>query len=157
MLLVSVIGPHSHIVDSLLPAVLLLWNIWNKKLFFSVQIILDIKYWSAFRYSTSSHTIVIFNFCPPAFCSFLFVIDHLFSGNLKKACKAIWARSFRSSFLASQDALEVMRVTHLLTELLDVSIDFTEVTLVSDDTYRRYILLMWSWWPWWKLSSDEVI
>ena len=47
--------------------------------------------------------------------------------------------------LASQDALEVMRVTELLsywvtellTELLSVSIDFTDVTLVSDDTYRR--------------------
>ena len=46
-----------------------------------------------------------------------------------------------SSFLASQDALEVMRVTYwvtyLLTESLSVSIDFTDVTLVSDDTYRR--------------------
>ena len=41
------------------------------------------------------------------------------------------------SFLASQDALEVMRVTELLTELLSVSIDFTDVTLVSGDTYRR--------------------
>ena len=44
-------------------------------------------------------------------------------------------------FLASQDALEVMRVTHSLTYLLthwvSVSIDFTDVTLVSDDTYRR--------------------
>ena len=40
-------------------------------------------------------------------------------------------------FLAPQDALEVMRVTHSLTESLDVSIDFTDVTLVSDDTYRR--------------------
>ena len=40
-------------------------------------------------------------------------------------------------FLASQDALEVMRVTESLTNLLSVSIDFTDVTLVSDDTYRR--------------------
>ena len=40
-------------------------------------------------------------------------------------------------FLASQDALEVMRVTYSLTNLLSVSIDFTDVTLVSDDTYRR--------------------
>ena len=44
-------------------------------------------------------------------------------------------------YLASQDALEVMRVTHLLshllTYLLSVSVDFTDVTLVSDDTYRR--------------------
>ena len=48
-------------------------------------------------------------------------------------------------FLASQDALEVMRVTHsltylltyLLTDWVDVSIDFTDVTLVSDDTYKR--------------------
>ena len=37
----------------------------------------------------------------------------------------------------SQDALEVMRVTDLLTNWLDVSIDFTDVTLVSEDTYWR--------------------
>ena len=37
------------------------------------------------------------------------------------------------SFLASQDALEVMRVT----DWVIVSIDFTDVTLVSDDTSRR--------------------
>ena len=41
----------------------------------------------------------------------------------------------------SQDALEVMRVTHSLTYSLShwvsVLIDFTDVTLVSDDTYRR--------------------
>ena len=30
-----------------------------------------------------------------------------------------------------------MRVTELLTNLLSISIDFTDVTLVSDDTYRR--------------------
>ena len=36
-------------------------------------------------------------------------------------------------FLASQDAIEVMFVT----EWVIVSIDFTDVTLVSDDTYRR--------------------
>ena len=35
--------------------------------------------------------------------------------------------------LASQDALEVMRVT----DWVGVHIDFTDVTLVSDDTYRR--------------------
>ena len=40
-------------------------------------------------------------------------------------------------FLASQDALEVMRVTYWLSESLSVSVDFTDVTLVSDDTYRR--------------------
>ena len=40
-------------------------------------------------------------------------------------------------FLASQDALEVMRVTYWVTESLSVSIDFTDVTLVSEDTYRR--------------------
>ena len=40
-------------------------------------------------------------------------------------------------FLVSQDALEVMRVTYSLTESLDVLINFTDVTLVSDDTYRR--------------------
>ena len=36
-------------------------------------------------------------------------------------------------FLASQDAIEVMFVTDSLT----VSTDLTDVTLVSDDTYRR--------------------
>ena len=36
-------------------------------------------------------------------------------------------------FLASQDAIEVMSVT----DSLSVLIDFTDVTLVSDDTYRR--------------------
>ena len=36
-------------------------------------------------------------------------------------------------FLASQDALEVMRVTNWV----DVLIDFTDVTLVSDDIYGR--------------------
>ena len=41
-------------------------------------------------------------------------------------------------FLASQDALEVMSVTHSLTESLDVSIDLTDMTLVSDDTNRRH-------------------
>ena len=46
-------------------------------------------------------------------------------------------KSIRTLFLASQDALEVMRVTYSLTESLSVSIDFTDVTLVSDDTYRR--------------------
>ena len=40
-------------------------------------------------------------------------------------------------FLASQDALEVMRVTYSLTNLLSVLIDFTDVTLVSEDTHRR--------------------
>ena len=30
-----------------------------------------------------------------------------------------------------------MRVTYWVTELLIVGIDFTDVTLVSDDTYRR--------------------
>ena len=37
-------------------------------------------------------------------------------------------------FLASQDALEVMLVTPWLTDWLMVSIDLTDVTLVSDDT-----------------------
>ena len=48
-------------------------------------------------------------------------------------------------YLASQDAPEVMRVTEWLsdwvTDWVSVSIDFTDVTLVSDDTYRR---LYWS-------------
>ena len=67
-------------------------------------------------------------------------------------------------FLASQDALEVMRVT----DWLSVSIDFTDVTLVSDDTYRRVYwcdpdhpddphksYLVMKGISWWKLSSDE--
>ena len=41
-------------------------------------------------------------------------------------------------FSASQDALEVMRVTHSLSHSLIVSIDFTDMTLVSDDTYRDF-------------------
>ena len=40
-------------------------------------------------------------------------------------------------FLASQDALEVMRVSESVSQWVSVSIDFTDVTLVSDDTYRR--------------------
>ena len=45
-------------------------------------------------------------------------------------------------YLVSQAALEVMmRVTYLVTNWVtnwvSVSIDFTDVTLVSDDTYRR--------------------
>ena len=41
-------------------------------------------------------------------------------------------------YLASQDdALEVMSVTHSLSDLLDVSIDLTGVTIVSKDTFRR--------------------
>ena len=70
-------------------------------------------------------------------------------------------------YLASQDALEVMRVTHLLSHSLteslshwvSVSIDSTDVTLVSEDTYLKI--------HWcdpndfddpddgWKLSGDE--
>ena len=42
-------------------------------------------------------------------------------------------RSAPLIFLASQDALEVMRVTHWVS----VSVDFTDVTLVSEDTYWR--------------------
>ena len=38
-------------------------------------------------------------------------------------------------FLASPDALEVIVVTYLLSHLLIVSTDLTDVTLVSDDTY----------------------
>ena len=39
-------------------------------------------------------------------------------------------------FLASQDALEVMSVTHSLTHWLDVSIDLTDVTRMSEDTIK---------------------
>ena len=48
---------------------------------------------------------------------------------------ARWDLSFL--FLASQDAIEVMFVTEWVTYWVSVSIDFTDVTLVSDDTYRR--------------------
>ena len=43
-------------------------------------------------------------------------------------------------FLASQDPIEVMSVT----EWVDVSIDFTDVTLVSDDTIEDFtdVILM---------------
>ena len=46
-----------------------------------------------------------------------------------------------STFLASQDAIEVMFVTDWQSDWVSFSIDFTDVTLVSDDTYRR---LYWS-------------
>ena len=39
--------------------------------------------------------------------------------------------------LASQGGLEVMRAREWVTEWVSVSIDFTDVTLVSDDTHRR--------------------
>ena len=42
-----------------------------------------------------------------------------------------------SIFLASQDALEVMSVTDSLTDSVIVRIDLTDVTLVSEDTFRR--------------------
>ena len=71
------------------------------------------------------------------------------------------------SFLASQDALEVMRVTHSLSNWVSVSIDFIDVTLVSDDTYKRLYwcdpdlsddpdesYLVMKVILWWKLSSD---
>ena len=58
-----------------------------------------------------------------------------------------------------------MRVTDWVTELLSVSIDLTDVTLVSDDTYRRlywcdpddpdesYLVMKVIYL--WKLPSDE--
>ena len=68
-------------------------------------------------------------------------------------------------FLASQDALEVMRVTEWLSNWVSVSIDFTDVTLVSDDTYRRLYwcdlddpdesYLVMKAIQWWKLPSVE--
>ena len=39
----------------------------------------------------------------------------------------------RMVFLASQSALEVMSVTHWVSQ--DTNRDFTDVTLVSEDTY----------------------
>ena len=41
-----------------------------------------------------------------------------------------------TALLASPDALEVIVGTDLLTVSLRVSTDLTDVTLVSDDTYR---------------------
>ena len=54
----------------------------------------------------------------------IYYMDHFYN----KASFAILAM-----FLASQDAIEVMCVTHWVS----VHIDLTDVTLVSDDTYRR--------------------
>ena len=48
-----------------------------------------------------------------------------------------WYVAYLCLFLASQDAIEVMCVTHSLTEWVGVCIDLTDVTLVSDDTFRR--------------------
>ena len=61
-----------------------------------------------------------------------------------------------------------MRVTHWLSDWVIVSIDFTDVTLVKDDTYRRLYwcdpddpddpdesYLVMKVIQWWKLSSDE--
>ena len=64
-----------------------------------------------------------------------------------------------------------MSVTDSLTDWVDVSIDLTDVTLVSDDTYRRLYwcdpeypegaddpdksYLVMKVISWWKLSSDE--
>ena len=46
---------------------------------------------------------------------------------------------YRTYFLATQDALEVMGVTESLTESLSESwlADLTDVTLVSDDTFCK--------------------
>ena len=44
---------------------------------------------------------------------------------------------FSKLYLASQDAPEVMRVAESLAEWVSVCIDFNDVTLVSEDTYRR--------------------
>ena len=45
-----------------------------------------------------------------------------------------------SLFSASKDTIEAMRVTEWVSETPSASIDFTDVTLVSDDTYR---ILYW--------------
>ena len=61
-------------------------------------------------------------------------LNQVFASIVWNVFFAIW---ICISFLASQDALEVMRVTHSLSEWVIVSIDFTDVTLVSEDTDRR--------------------
>ena len=45
------------------------------------------------------------------------------------------SRLIQCDFLASQDAMEVMFVSEWVSELLIVSIDLSDVTLVSEDTY----------------------
>ena len=56
-------------------------------------------------------------------------------------CVQKWKLRLRKNytlyFLEALEALEVIRVTYWVTNLLSVSIDFTDVTLVSEDTYRR--------------------
>ena len=41
-------------------------------------------------------------------------------------------------FLASQDALEVMLVSESVSQLLTLRTEFTDVTLVSEDTFWRH-------------------
>ena len=73
-------------------------------------------------------------------------------GGLQSSCEEFFNAVFHGfSFLASQDAIEVMSVT----DLLSVLIDLTDVTLVSDDTCSDVILTLMKVIWWWKLSSDE--
>ena len=92
---------------------------------------LQMKYWPE---QTQTYLIFVIFGRPPQFLACKKpAIEYVIS---QKNCLTSKLRKFLL-FLASQDALEVMRVTHLLTDWVDVSIDFTDVTLVSDDTYRR--------------------
>ena len=59
-------------------------------------------------------------------------------------------------FLASPDALEVMLVTDWLTELLSVSTDLTDVTLVSDDTYWRLDWCYSNNWGYWLMNFPKI-
>ena len=70
----------------------------------------------------------------------IIVVNNIYNGKAVHALNLNHKVTLRFLYLASQDALEVMRVTslsHLLTYWVIVSIDFTDVTLVSDDIYRR--------------------
>ena len=68
---------------------------------------------------------------------------------------------FIQPFLASQDALEVMRVTDWVTYLLTERSHWLYWCDPGEWWYLWKTLLVWSWllwwpwWPWWKLSSDE--
>ena len=63
----------------------------------------------------------------------IIVVNNIYNGKAVHALNLNHKVTLRFLYLASQDALEVMRVT----QWVSVSIDFTDVTVVSDDTYRR--------------------
>ena len=101
-------------------------------------------------------------------CSFFSSFSSSLSSSFSSSFSSFSFSCFSFSFLASQDAIEVMSVTDSLTYLLSVLIDLTDMTLVRDDTYRRLFwcdpdhpdhpdesYLMMKVTQWWKLHSDE--